>query len=161
MEKSSKKDTKTNETKQKPEINMTTTNLIIETTSKSTSPQSPVPLATSKLASNDDGSKMSKKTKRQDENNNVVLSNSQSQPQNITQTTANTNMTNGLINTNQEQGNQLKVEIDQHQQQNQHPSPLSSKSGTINMQTPRAPILSASDATHQTASFVRGVSVFK
>ena len=43
-----------------------------------------------------------------------------------------------------------------YNQQNQ-PSPLSSKSGTINMQTPRAPVLSASDATQQTASFVRGV----
>lgn len=160
MEKSAKKDSKTNETKQKPEINMTTTNLIIETSSKSTSPQSPVPLVTSKTASNDDGSKMSKKTKRQDENNNVVLSNSQSQPQNLTQTITITNMTNGHLNTNQEQGNQLKVDIDQQQRQQQHPSPLSSKSGTINIQTPRAPILSASDATHQTASFVRGVCVF-
>ena len=44
--------------------------------------------------------------------------------------------------------------------QQNHPSPLSSKSGTFNMQTPRAPVLSASDATQQTASFVRGVIIY-
>ena len=63
----------------------------------------------------------------------------------------------------QEKQQILSVETNVEQLKNNQSSPLSSKSVAvnINVQHPRAPVLSASDAHHQSTSFIRGVSLKK
>ena len=61
----------------------------------------------------------------------------------------------------QEEQQKLTIDTQQLSDKNQQSSPLSSKSETTNVQhvQPRAPVLSASDAYHQ-SSFIRGVCFY-
>lgn len=151
VEKSSKKDSKSSKNDFIENNANISSNLIIE------------------AATNDNIAKVkknSKKSKLEDSNNNsnnAVISNSSSNESQHHQTSS--SLSNNNLNLTSHDNQELQVEIidsssllnntNGNQQNNNQSSPLSSKSGNTNMQTPRAPILFASD-TQQTASFVRG-----